>query len=106
MSITKTGISLVRQHVLDTLQGAYQRREQGNHRLGHGRAAPRYLRREDEARVQRRVHDGQAAGRVPGDDHAAGRLLDIQEALGQDARVIGLAEPMEMDLEIKIEVLN
>ena len=36
----------------------------------------------------------------------AGRLLDIQEALGQDARVIGLAEPMEMDLEIKIEVLN
>ena len=106
MSITKTGVSLVLQYVPDTLQGAYQRGEQGNDHLRHGRAAPRYLRREDEARVQRRVHDGQAAGRVPGDDHAAGRLLDIQEALGQDVRVIGLAEPMEMVLEMKIEVLN
>ena len=52
------------------------------------------------------VHDKQAAGRVPGDDHAAGRLLDIQETLGQDTRVTGLAEPMKTDLEMKIEVLN
>ena len=107
MSIIKTGASLVLQHVPDTLQGAYQQREQGNNRLQHGRVATRYLRREDEFREYNvDCTTGKPAGRVPGDDHAAGRLLDTQEALGQDVRVIGLAEPMEMVLEMKIEVLN
>ena len=39
----------------------------------HGRAAPRGARRPDDARVQRRGARRQAAGRVPRDDHAAGR---------------------------------
>ena len=39
----------------------------------HGRAAPRGARRPDDARVQRRSARRQAAGRVPRDDHAAGR---------------------------------
>ena len=39
----------------------------------HGRAPPRGARRPDDARVQRRGARRQAAGRVPRDDHAAGR---------------------------------
>ena len=39
----------------------------------HGRAAPRGAGRPDDARVQRRRARRQAAGRVPRDDHPAGR---------------------------------
>ena len=39
----------------------------------HGRAAPRDHRRPPEARVQRRRERRQAAGRLPGNDHARGR---------------------------------
>ena len=55
------------------VRGAHRPRHRPDDHRRHGRAAPRGARRPDDARVQRRRARRQAAGRVPRDDHAAGR---------------------------------
>ena len=51
-----------------TFHAARRRGDRRDDHLGHGRAAPRRLRRAHEARVQRRGRDRRAAGRLPRDD--------------------------------------
>ena len=55
------------------LPGPHRRGDRPDRHLRHGRAAPRGPRRPHAARVQRRRHRRQAAGRLPRDDHPAGR---------------------------------
>ena len=53
--------------------GPHRRGDRPDHHLRHGRAAPRGDRRPHAPRVQGRRHRRQAAGRLPRDDHPAGR---------------------------------
>ncbi len=55
------------------LPGPHRRGDRPDRHLRHGRAAPRGARRPHAPRVQGRRHRRQAAGRLPRDDHPAGR---------------------------------